>query len=869
MVFQVFWSDTLPAGDLPLTPNPPFARGDSVNIQLEFSLTPETVEIIGGSLPPGLFYNQNSRTIQGTVGALPKNQSEYPIVFRASTGNAMQDRSFNIKVNPADIEHYWNDAGMTFIESYETDSSDIDIKDDYKIYKFLPSEVNSFYRGGSVNITLPVINSDGDKLSYKVSGFRGPVRSGSDTMAKPSYPGLPKGLKIDSFGRIIGAPTITDNNPGHYYFRVYIWEPAQASHGGIRPKTKRPLEGGINRPSPDQANTIPMSSRVFRIELLDEIRLDPALSDAVRWETPAGPLGSTYETFASHFAVKASPQYEMIGNVNEVQTIRYSLSLNSGPLPQGLYLDADTGMIVGRCPYVTGDRTYNIRVRAQIAFLNTSTGEIRQANVASERDFSFIIKSLYASDSVMTLSIAVPPLERLGLAKWTFGNQIEFNATDIEEGSSTVADGTQVLFPMPPRIAGKTNERASVLFDEVPTSSPFIRRIISGQEYVEFVTAPPVGTVVLVLRYGNQPHNLVPTLLSVLGNDNTFRPADPSWGKIRNLSILIATGITPPPSDGNRQEEIRQEYLDKGFDPGELDEAMLATLVRDEKIMLALRDYHHEMKLRFGEVKTAKAYDPSGRYVYDALYIEVIDPMANAGGFDNFGRDEILPKPIYQNKLNLPNRTGNINGPNTGEATGVQQWNLPQATDRYHPASIGNVRKDLLNKSNRLAWAPYNPSGPNARFNQSADERGLGITGKEGLPFWMDCYQIPGNPASRIGYVPAIEIAYLKPNTGEQVVRSLKIAGFDADLTGSEIIVDRYLILSDGFIYTSFIDDEEWAEGDTNHTTPILDDQFSSVCSFDGPDNTQSQTAEFTTFDLALSPISKYYKFPPGDRPTT
>jgi hypothetical protein len=867
MAFIQLW-DSPAAGDvINSSSTEPFVRGDSVDILLTFkdsnedAVSPDLIEIIGGSLPAGLFFNSNTRRIQGTIGTIAKGITDYPVVIRATLGDNFHDRTFIFKVNPADLEHFWNDAEMNLVEIYEPVSGDTDAKDDSRIYNFKPLEANRINRGGAVNITLPIVNPDGDPLSYKAVGFKGPARAGSDGQTKVSYAGLPEGLKIDNFGRIFGSPTVTNNQPGHYYFRIYIWEPAQAgAHSGLKPKTRRQLEGGVSRPSPDQALTIPMSSRVFRIELVDEIRLDPALSDAVKWETPAGSLGSTYETFASHFSVRAIPQYEVETTVNEIQTVRYTLSETSAQLPEGLILNPENGLIVGKCPYVVGDRTYTFTVKAQIVFLNLNTGEIRASTVSSERTFSFVVKAIYVSDSVMSFNIAVPPLARLTIAKWVRGNQVEFNATDIEEGMSYQADGIQKLFAVPPRIAGKANERITAYFNDTIANIVFVRKTISGQEYIEFSSPPPKNLNVVVYRYGNQPHNLEATLLTVLGNDNIFRPSDTYYGKVRPLNIMLANGITTPAPDPVRQAEIIDET---GVTP---EQAL--DMVRDEKIMISLRDYHHKMVLRFGNLKVAKGYDPSGRYVYDMLYIEVVDPLANAGGFNSFGQDELLPKPVYQNKLNLPNRAGNTEGPNIGESTGVPAWNLPQGTDRYHPASINNVRKDLINKANRVAWAPYPTSSEMAKYNQTASQRGLGIMGREGLPFWMDCNQVPGNPATRLGYVPAIELAYLKPSTGAQILKTLLQAGFEDDLIGSEIFVDRYLMISDGVTYTSFIDDEAWDPSDTNHTAPIYDEVFDSICSFDGPDNLETPTAEYTTFDLALEPISKYYKFPPSDRTT-
>ncbi len=536
--------------------------------------------------------------------------------------------------------------------------------------------LGTIYRGTSIEIQLKVDNPDNDPLDFKATGI--PIQY------LTWFEGLPKGLSITRDGKITGTAIIAENTPGYYYFKVYAREPS-GTEG--TPRT---------------------SELVFRLYIDPEIKLDQQLNDSVKWETPAGSIGSTYETFASHFAVKGVPQFNLTILTNEYQSVTYEL-IGTSPFPTGISLQSDTGYIVGRMPPVDSDRTYTFKVRARVVFINKSNGNTRLSSAYSDRQFSFTVKNLYFTDNVSNLYISVPPFDRAEIAKWVYGTKPEYRGDDIR----------------------------------------------------------------------------APNMLTVLGREVLFRRDDEPWGRIEQPRILMVAGLlTPTPA----------------------------------VMMKALKDYHRQIVLRFNELKWARGVDPSGNHVYDVLYFTVIDPQKGAGGFNVFGGDEIL---------------------RPGTTRAIPKHNLPANSDRYHPMSIANARKDLINVNRRQGW-PAN--------NEPASSRGIGIPGKEGLPFWMTCEQVKGRANTVLGYTPAIELAFLKPGRGAQAVKSLVQAGFQDALQGRPITVDRYLLISDGLRVTNF----------------DLDIGTESLTTFDGPDGTPA-TIDFTTFDEAYIPTSKYYKFPPGD----
>jgi hypothetical protein len=664
-----------PAGALTNTGGVAYKHGDAVNVQFTFDPNrPVALSVIGGTLPPGLAFSNSTRRISGTMGALPKGQTEYPVLLRAAITQAgiaqFQDRAFIFEVNPLDERHGWDTSWL---------DNELTQLNNPAGFKGTVYQLGTVYRGTNVEIPLKVNNPDNDILEFKATG--------AVVQLDTWFEGLPEGLHINSEGKILGTPVISDNNAGNYFFRVYARDPQ------------------------DTEGTPRTSEIVFQLILDPHIQLEQQLNDTVKWLTPAGSLGSTYETFASHFGVSAVPQFNLTALTNEYQTVQYKL-IGTSPFPTGVFLEETTGNVVGVMPHVAADITYTFTVRARVVFINKLTGTVRNSTAYSDRVFSFTVRNLYYTDTVCNLYIAVPPFDRREISKWVYGTMPEFKEGD-------------------PR---------------------------------------------------------APSILTVLGRDVLFRRDDPSWGRVEQPRILLAAGlITPSPN----------------------------------VMMTALRDYHHAFSLRVGELKWAKGVDPSGNYTYDVLYFSVTDPMKGAGGFDAFGRDDLLPPPTKR---------------------AIPKFNMKANSDRYHPMSIDNARKDLINVSNRAPW-PDNP-----QIAETSSMRGIGIPGKEGLPFWMTCEQVKGKQTSVIGYIPAIELAYLKPGKGAQAVKSLVQAGFQTALQGHPIKVDRYLLISDGLILTQF-------------DVSVID---SSMTSFDGPDS-DPPTVGYTTFDTSYKPTSKYYKFPPGD----
>ena len=697
----------------------PYSQHQSVDIDMSVDNlgfnTSLIIEKIGGELPPGLVFSTAQRKITGVIGALPKGIVQYTSIYRVSAetpnGLIFQDRAFKLLVDPENKIHKWNSAWLNSLGGPigNTDNNE-------PIY-----HLASIDRGAGINIPLLLENEDEDTLTFKVRGFAYP---NAENIDPNSYEGLPDGLEVDQWGRISGTATIATNNAGNYYFKIYVREPS-GNYGEATPNV------------------------IFRITVTANIVTNPLLSDSMEWGGGSN-LGSTWETFPSHFQINAKLKFEDENSLaNEEPRIIYSLSPSSRPLPPGIDLDSTNGKLRGICPHVRTDTKAQFTIQAQVVFYNKITGTIRYSDVATEKNFFFTIKNLMQDTLSMSVSINVPEVYRRTIADHMFGNINEYHDS----------------------------------------------------------------------------HPLAPDFLTVVGRENLFRFEEKHWGRISSWKIPIVKNLKIT----NNGLQISPEEISR-------------------KMHENLKDYHHEMDLIIGSLKSAKGYDLEGNYVYDMIYFEIIDPLKKSGGFDDLNR-EVIMKPKYN-----PSTNNEWTRPDTDkDYAGVPEWNLPQNSNRYHPASITNARKDFINTVNRISWDS----------NNEHQRITFGLAGFEGLPFWMTCEQIPGKRNSVIGYIPAIELAYMKPGQGEITVQKLKQSGFEDKLKNKRIKVDRYVADSHTTNQLMFVD-----EYDGDPSIPqenIFVDPVTGVtmCKivFDGPDSIPPTDFE-TVFDLEYNTSSKYYKFP-------
>ena len=158
-------------------------------------------------------------------------------------------------------------------------------------------------------------------------------------------------------------------------------------------------------------------------------------------------------------------------------------------------------------------------------------------------------------------------------------------------------------------------------------------------------------------------------------------------------------------------------------------------------------DYDRPFYLIAGEFKVAQMIH-DGQYICDVIYREFFDPKSHAGGFVA-GSDVIADPVFYPEDHNV----------------------------QIFEGTVHNLRADLVTKV-----------GLNAPIDK---QRILGLNGGEILEPWMTCPQIDGKPT---GFIAAAVVAYLLPDQGKYVIRSLT---YGSIAIGAMVSFDR-LTVEDG-----------------------------------------------------------------------
>jgi subtilisin family serine protease len=606
-----------------------FQASHEDNLPITYSFSPFD------GLPPGLRFvndpDNNQAYLKGRIYQVPYSNeiNRYEFLVRATASNGkIAERLFTLSTKYTNELHEFTPTWYSALTVFDPDN--------YPGVK----NFGKAYTGNSYFKTIQVTNPDLDPLEFTID-FVPSVSTSSGVFNGA----LPAGLGINSSGEIQGIVDLTVS-PGLYFFRVKVVD----------------LNG----------------YEIFEdfVIQLEELEDNVQESNQIDWITPAGKIGNIYETFASHLQVEARNP--------EGKRIKYSLSPNSFPLPDGLYLDSNTGMIIGLTPYVPTTLNFDFIVRA-------SLGER-----FVDRNFSLTVVSQYQGLSVMSFKANVMGRDRLTLRHWLVAKEI-------------------------------------------------------------------------------------------IPEEDVFRATDPNFGMIQQPHMYVLSG---------------------------------ANVAQREHLMDYLSDYHKRMFLVIGKTNWAPAYDLSGEYLYDVIYMEVTDPNEKAGGFDAQGVEQTLTE-----RQSKPAQT-QVWDPVAGSYKSI--WDEPTKRSRYFPSTLKNVRTDLVSIND--------------------DRLGLGLAGNEGLPLWMRTK----NPRDRnriVGFTPAIVLGFVKPNRGRTVVSLLARAGFDQVFSGTEFILDRY--------YVSDISESE-TKFDVTET---------SITEFDNPlfDTIQGDDVSMldfrTRFDVATIETGKYYKF--------
>lgn len=222
-----------------------------------------------------------------------------------------------------------------------------------------------------------------------------------------------------------------------------------------------------------------------------------------------------------------------------------------------------------------------------------------------------------------------------------------------------------------------------------------------------------------------EARNMVVRYRTLVSNSKQFRPGDSNFGVPREPFIYLLKGVS-----------------------GNLDEA---TATPSDSI--GGSNYHGKISLLLGQHKWAAVRDAADNVVYEVIYRDIIDPLANAGGFVVNSDIPIEEKVVYP------------------------QSN-PNNIKYIYPRSIRNARYDLVKD---LGFAVADVT----------KQRKVGPDGGEALPRWMTSPQSPNTPTSVLGFIPALVVAYVKTGMANALVTTLN-ADSNLPVVGRVLIFDKY-----------------------------------------------------------------------------
>lgn len=260
----------------------------------------------------------------------------------------------------------------------------------------------------------------------------------------------------------------------------------------------------------------------------------------------------------------------------------------------------------------------------------------------------------------------------------------------------------------------------------------------SVKEFKITVVADNVKTFANLYLTALQPKNKRLEWFDFITNSNIFRPneiyryGDVNYGVQNELKILVYAGI----------ESI---------------EAV--------SYVQAMSRNHYRKRIRFGEIKSAKAKDPvTQEPIYEVIYAEIVDEYEKNG--KSISSTIELPDQIDSKVLV------------SYDAIKVDS-DIPFASDSDHqrvfPNSFKNMRKRIAD---------------------------IGERDREFLPLWMRSIQDGG--IAETGYVKALVICYCLPGFSNTIISRIKNNSYDLKTLDFE--ADRYLIdVLDGEIENKYL----------------------------------------------------------------
>ncbi len=183
------------------------------------------------------------------------------------------------------------------------------------------------------------------------------------------------------------------------------------------------------------------------------------------------------------------------------------------------------------------------------------------------------------------------------------------------------------------------------------------------------------------------------------------------------------------------------------------------------KYVQAMSRNHYRKRLLFGDPTIAVALDPNTQTpIYEVVYVEVIDEYEKNGV-------SVVDTIELRDRINSPVLV-------SYDAIKIDS-DIPLVSDQDHQRIFPNSIKNMRNRI-----------------------KVVGDRDREYLPLWMRSIQ--PNKFFESGYVKALVLCYVKPGRAETIIAKIKASGFD--FKNIDFVADRYLIdIIDGEIKDKYL----------------------------------------------------------------
>lgn len=661
--------------------------------------------LISGSLPNGLRL-ESTGTIVGTafsVGEVIRSK----FVIRASNTQGVTDRTFVIDTSgPTDPEWITPEGYLPLGQGgqqYVINKQVIDYK------------LNATYD------KLP----EGQQLRYFIEDQSGQ---------------LPPGLKLTTDGRLVGQ--VFDNlgidyqsSPTGGYdeekFDQYPYDHGFLS-AGIPISQRLRYTSKTYQFYVTASDGVASSKRLFKIKVEDpaSLRVDTSLID----------VDTTIYTADSSYLI--TPQWLSPANLgmvraNNNQVIQlniYDPYPNTGPTfydwntptvnidgspsqkPKNFSLNTSTGVLYATLPYQPAySEVYNFTVRIIKQDVESSAVSYRDKTFTLTIRGDVVNTIEFVSEENIGTIVPGRQSELSIVAKHsTEALAIQYKLVDgrLPSGLSLTIDGT---------IQGKVDYNSQTYFDftldngQTTIDSRYHFTVEAGDVYKKgstlkdfFITVAETDkteyTKIYVTPFlGIDKRNLFYNFITdsyIFDRSLLYRLNDEAFGVQTKLKLVIEHGF---------QKIKLNDYIDN------------------------MRDYFYKKRFLFGDVKVARGEDANGNYVYDVVYIDIIDPVYDIQGPVTVGTQTVYPNSVS----NLRNMLETIK----------IQGNTVKVDEFFMPRFMRTVQNNNGSSFGFILAAPLCYTTPNNGITIQKRIAASGFDFKN-LDFEVDRLIVENNPSS-------------------------------------------------------------------------------------------------------------------------